>query len=100
MKSSAATIYRHAEDGPQDEFESEIGSGFSAGIAKAWQKAFFESEAPIRVRKIALRSSMVLTNEQGTIFDYLFNLAKFGLGGKMGSGNQRVSSVHIQDFFS
>lgn len=41
---------------------------------------------------------MFLANEPGTVFDYLFNLAKFGLGGKLRSGKQRVSWVHIEDF--
>ena len=98
LNSSTATIYRHAEDGPQDEVEGEIGTGFSVEVAKAWEKAFFESEVPDEVRKVALRSSIVLANEDGTVFDYLFKLSRLGLGGTMGTGRQKVSWIHIEDF--
>ncbi len=38
---SSATVYRHAEDRPQDEFTGELGTDFSPGIVKAWEKEFF-----------------------------------------------------------
>ena len=98
LNSSTATIYRHAEDGPQDEVEGEIGTGFSVGVAKAWEKAFFQSQVPGEVRKVAMRSAMVIANEPGTVYDYLFKLAQFGFGGAMAGGNQRVSWIHVEDF--
>lgn len=98
LNSSTATIYRHAEDHPQDEVDGELGSGFSVEVAKAWERAFFESETPESVRKVALRSSIVLANETGTVFDYLFKLSRLGLGGTMGTGRQKVSWIHIEDF--
>src|SRR3954454_18758571 len=39
LNSSTATIYRHAEDRPQDEATGEIGFGFSVNVALAWEKA-------------------------------------------------------------
>jgi len=98
MNSSTATIYRHAEDRPQSEVEGEIGTGFSIGIATAWEDAFFQSHAPGEVRKIALRSSMVLANEPGTVYDYLYKISQLGLGGAMAGGKQRVSWIHVEDF--
>ena len=98
MNSSTATIYRHAEDGPQSELEGEIGTGFSVGIARAWEEAFFKSHIPGEVRKIALRSSMVIANEPGTVYDYLYKISQLGLGGAMAGGRQRVSWIHIADF--
>ena len=97
INSSTATIYRHAEDRPQSD-AGEIGEGFSVGVAKAWEEAFFSAKAPGKVRKVAIRSSMVLADEPGTVFSYLYRLARFGLGGKVGSGRQMVSWIHIQDF--
>ena len=97
MNSSTATIYRHAEDRPQCDV-GEIGKGFSVEIAKAWEEAFFGAKVPGKVRKVALRTAMVLADEPGTVFRYLYNLAKFGLGGKVGSGKQMVSWIHIEDF--
>ena len=97
INSSTATIYRHAEDCPQSD-SGEIGEGFSVGIAKAWEEAFFSAKTPDSVRKVAIRTSMVLADEPGTVYSYLANLARYGLGGKVGSGKQMVSWIHIQDF--
>ena len=96
MNASTSTIYRHAEDKPQSE-EGEIGKGFSVEVAKAWEKQFYDTAVPDSVRKVALRTSMVMANEPGTVFQYLFNLAKYGLGGKIASGKQRISWVHVDD---
>ncbi|MDB4353985.1 TIGR01777 family oxidoreductase [Akkermansiaceae bacterium] len=98
MNSSTATIYRHAEDGPQSELKGEVGTGFSVGIAKAWEEAFFQARVPGEVRKVAMRTAMVIANEAGTVYDYLFKLSQLGLGGKMASGRQRVSWIHVEDF--
>ncbi len=98
INSSTATIYRHAEDGPQDEFEGEIGKGFSVEVAKAWEKAFFAARVPGTVRKVAVRSALVLAHEPGTVLAYLLGLARCGLGGAMGSGRQMVSWIHLDDF--
>lgn len=97
INSSTGTIYRHAEDAPQDEYHGEIGEGFSVEVAKAWEKAFFGARVPGGVRKVALRIALVLAREPGTVFDYFWKIARLGLGGPMGDGNQRVSWVHIAD---
>lgn len=97
LNSSTATIYRHAEDRPQSESTGEIGKGFSVEVAQAWERAFFKNELA-GVRKIALRTAMVLGNEPGTVFDYLFKISQLGLGGKMSHGRQRVSWIHLEDF--
>jgi uncharacterized protein (TIGR01777 family) len=98
LNSSTATIYRHAEDHPQDEDRGELGTSFSVEVAKAWEKALRESEVPHGVKKVALRSAIVLANEPGTVFDYLHRIASLGLGGRMGSGRQKMSWIHIDDF--
>lgn len=92
---SSATIYRHAEDKPQDEYTGEIGYGFSIDVCKAWENSFFKSETP-QTRKIALRMGIVLGRSDGA-FPRLLNLVKFGLGGKQGDGRQYVNWVHEQD---
>ncbi len=98
LNSSTATIYRHAEDRPQDEEGGELGTGFSVEVAKAWEKAFRESEVPDEVRKVALRTAIVIGNEPGSVFDYLRKIAALGLGGRMGSGRQKMSWIHVDDF--
>ena len=42
VNSSTATIYRHADDRPQDETTGDIGTGFSVDVATAWEAAFLE----------------------------------------------------------
>lgn len=96
LNSSTATIYRHAEDRPQDEATGEIGSGFSVDVATAWERAFFA--APVGIRRAALRTAMVMGRGAGGPFAVFRNLARFGLGGAMGPGTQRVSWLHVDDF--
>jgi uncharacterized protein (TIGR01777 family) len=98
LNSSTATIYRHAEDRPQDEFGGEIGSGFSVNVATAWEKTFFRAPTPPSVRKVALRSAMVMGRGHGGPFSVFHTLVRLRLGGRMGPGTQYVSWIHIEDF--
>lgn len=95
MNLSSATVYRHAEDRPQNEFTGEIGEGFSEDVVRAWEKAFDEDCGP--VRKIKLRTGIVFGNGEGVI-PRLKNLVRFGLGGKHGNGKQMVNWIHVDDF--
>lgn len=97
FNSSTATIYRHSEDKPMTEKEGEIGTGFSVGIATAWEKEFFSFELD-RTRQIALRMAIVLGKEGGAI-PALATIVRFGLGGKQGNGNQMFSWLHIEDLY-
>lgn len=106
MNMSTATIYRHALDRPMDEATGELGGNesdvpdtwnFSIKVATAWESAFFAAPAPA-TRKVALRSTLVLSPDRGGVFDTLLRLVRFGLGGASGSGNQYVSWVHDLDF--
>ena len=98
INSSTATIYRHAEDRPQSESSGELGDGFSAEVARSWEEAFFGTPVPGRVRQVALRTALVFGRERATVLSYLLRLAQFRLGGRMGSGRQRVSWIHEEDF--
>lgn len=92
---TSATLYRHAEDRPQDEETGEIGYGFSVDICKIWEKTFFDTPTT-STRKIALRMGIVLGRTDG-VFPRLLNLVRFGLGGRQGDGEQYVAWVHEQD---
>jgi uncharacterized protein len=94
INASSATIYRHAEDHAQDEYNGEFHDDFSVQVCKQWEKTFNEQRTPF-TRKVALRMAITLGDE-GVIVPY-FNLLKFGLGGKQGSGKQMYSWVHIDD---
>ena len=96
LNSSTATIYRHSLDKEMDEETGEIGTGFSVSVAKAWEKAFFDSETP-HTRKVALRTAIVLGKDGGAL-QPMINITKLGLGGKQGSGDQKFSWIHEDDF--
>ncbi len=98
INSSTATIYRHSEDRAMTETAGEIGTGFSVGVALAWEKTFFDFKLP-QTRQIALRMAIVLGREGGVIIPFK-NLVRFGLGGKQGNGKQMFSWIHIADLFS
>ncbi|MCC8410715.1 TIGR01777 family oxidoreductase [Mucilaginibacter sp. UR6-1] len=95
INAASATIYRHAEDRPQDEYTGELGTGFSVDVCKQWEQAFAEQHVP-GIRKLALRISVVL-GSNGGVANYYLNLARFGLGGIQGSGKQYFSWVHEDD---
>jgi uncharacterized protein (TIGR01777 family) len=96
LNSSTSTIYRHSEDKQMDETNGEIGDDFSMNVAKAWEKAFFETITP-KTLKTALRTSIVL-GRKGGAFVPLQRLARLGFGGKQGRGNQFISWIHESDF--
>lgn len=94
INASSATIYRHADDKPQDEFTGEIKDDFSVRVCKQWENSFYQQQTP-QTRKVALR--MAITLGSGGVMIPYFNLLKFGLRGKQGSGKQMYSWVHIED---
>lgn len=96
MNASSATIYIHSETHLNTEENGIIGDDFSMNICKSWEQVFFKTTTE-EVRKVALRTSIVLGNNGGA-FSKLKTLTKVGLGGKQGRGNQKVSWIHIHDF--
>jgi uncharacterized protein len=94
INASSATVYRHATDRPQDEYSTEFQEGFSEKVCQLWEKALFAESTPA-TRKVALRISIAL-GPGGILIPY-FNLLKFGLGGRQGSGKQMFSWIHIED---
>ncbi|SOD93253.1 TIGR01777 family oxidoreductase [Spirosoma fluviale] len=101
INAASATIYRHAPDRPMDELTGDIDNGlpeheFSVQVCKRWEEAFWTAETPETVRKVALRMAIVL-GQKGGAFPLLKRLTRFGLGGKMGDGNQFISWLHERD---
>ncbi|WP_300665945.1 TIGR01777 family oxidoreductase [Fluviicola sp.] len=98
MNMASATIYEHSLENPNTEKNGIIGKGFSVNVCKAWEKQFFAFK-DLPVRQIVLRTTIVL-GESGGVYPVLKRLTRFGLGGKMGKGNQQISWIHIEDFCS
>jgi uncharacterized protein (TIGR01777 family) len=70
--------------------------GFLEEVTKVWEDEFFRHKRA-GVRQIALRISFILGRERGA-FPLLARLARFGLGGKQGSGEQWISWLHEDDW--
>ena len=96
LNASSATIYVHSEKHLNTEENGIVGDDFSMNICKSWEKEFFAGKND-EIRKVALRTSIVLGNNGGA-FPKLKMITKLGLGGKQGRGNQMVSWIHIEDF--
>jgi len=94
VQCTSATLYRHAEDRPMDEATGEAGQGFSVDVCRQWEECFGQQIVPY-TRKVILRVGIVLGH--GSALQRLVNLARFGLGGRMGSGNQYISWIHEDD---
>ncbi len=71
------------------------GDGFLADICVQWERSTAAAEAA-GVRVVHLRTGIVLSAEGGALKKQL-PLFKFGLGGKMGSGDQWQSWISIDD---
>ena len=106
LQMSTATIYAHRFDAANGESTGIIGGnekdvpGYwarSVNIAKEWEAALAASETP-KTRKVALRTSMVMSADRGGIFDVMLGLVRRGLGGRAASGKQYVSWIHGDDF--
>lgn len=93
---ASATIYEHSLETANTEEKGLIGKGFSVNVCRAWEKQFFAFK-DLPVRQVLLRSTIVL-GKKGGVYPVLKRLSRFGLGGRMGSGNQLISWIHIHDF--
>ncbi len=97
LNASTGTIYRHATDGPQTEQDGELGTGFSVDVARAWE-AELEAAVTPGTRKVPLRIAIVLGPGGGALRP-VANLARLGLGGRMGPGTQKFSWIHVEDLY-
>ncbi len=103
LNASSASIYRHTFGPPWDETgtdftpTTEVQDEFSLEVIHAWERALYVAPTP-HTRKVALRTTMVLGLGRNSVFPVLCRLARFGLGGRMGSGQQFVSWIHHEDF--
>nr|WP_068887421.1 TIGR01777 family oxidoreductase [Pedobacter panaciterrae] len=95
INAGSAAIFGNSGDELKNE-TSAIGHGFSPEVCKAWEKAFDKYNNPY-TRKVFLRIGMVL-QQNGGILKPFINMTKFGLGGKIGTGNQYMTWIHEHDF--
>jgi len=84
VQMSTAHIYGDPPEAVCDE-QSAFGYGLAPDVARAWA-----------TRGVVLRTSFVLGREGGAMKKMTL-LARLGLGGKVGSGRQGMSWIHLSD---
>ena len=94
VSASAIGIYGDRGDELLTE-ESKAGEDFLAGLAKEWEKEALKAEA-LGIRVVLARFGIILAREGGALPKMMMPF-KFGAGGKLGSGNQWMSWVTIED---
>ncbi len=71
------------------------GDDFLAEVCRAWEREVFTAEGR-GVRTVVLRFGMVLGGDGGALAKML-PAFRFGLGGRLGSGKQWLSWIHVDD---
>jgi len=98
LNASSMALYGQCfgEQPAHDENSPIQGGGFLEEVTKAWEDEFFRHKRA-GIRQVALRISFILGRGSGA-FPLLARLARFGLGGKQGSGEQWMSWLHEDDW--
>ncbi len=97
ISASAVGIYGNRGDEVLDE-NAAAGSDFLAGVCKDWEaEALKAQDAKIRV--VLMRTGVVLGKGGGALTKML-PIFKLGLGGRLGSGKQYMSWIHVDDLAS
>ncbi len=91
---SGAGFYGNSRSDAVDE-TSPRGEGFLADVCAGWESAAHQAEA-LGMRVITSRTGMVLGRDGGA-FPLLRRVFACGLGGRLGSGRQWMSWIHIDD---
>jgi hypothetical protein len=94
VSSSAIGFYGETGETAVDE-DTAAGTGFLAEVSKAWEsEAMRACEKNVRV--VLLRTSIVVGRNGGALRPML-PVFRAGLGGRLGSGRQWMSWIHIDD---
>jgi len=93
---SASAIGIYSNSGNHDEISNTIGTDFLATVCKAWESET-KSLNEVNLRLCTVRIGIVLGVSGGSLGKML-PIFKAGLGGRIGSGKQHFSFIHITDF--
>lgn len=92
---SASAIGIYANSGTHDEEVFEYGHDFLGEVATRWEGAAAEVKK-LGVRLVIMRIGLVLGKEGG-MFGQLLPIFRMGVGGKVASGKQGFSFIHLED---
>lgn len=91
----ASAIGIYSNRNVHSEESSDFGQDFLAKVVKDWEKAATKAGKWVN-RIVLLRIGIVLSFKGGAAAK-VKNLFRFGLGGYLGSGKQKMSFIHITD---
>lgn len=94
LSASAIGFYGDHGDTVVDE-DAEAGTGFLAEVCQAWEREARAAEA-LGVRTVRVRIGIVLGAGGGALARML-PLFRLGIGGRLGSGRQWMSWIHLDD---
>ncbi len=94
VSASGIGIYGDCGDSWVDE-SSDIGFGFLADVCRQWESAAVAAES-VGLRVVMPRIGIVLGTDGG-ILEKTLGLFRLGLGGRLGSGEQWMSWIHVED---
>ncbi len=82
-----------------DEEQGRPGTHFLSVVCRHWEEEVQQWPTP-QTRKVYLRTAMVWGPGPGNALTLLATLARLGLGGQVGTGQQTVAWIHLDDFLS
>jgi len=98
LQASALAIYGNPGAVICDETTPPAATGnFLTETTKAWEAVFASESVPSLVRKVTLRTGIVLGKNGGAL-QPLEKLTKAFLGGSAGDGQQYMSWIHLDDY--
>ena len=94
VQSGSLAVYGNSGNHWRDE-GSPHGNGFSVSVCQQWEAVFNALDLP-QTRRVLLRIAFVLARDEGAL-KVLSRLTRWFLGGRVGSGRQFISWIHIVD---
>jgi len=97
ISASAIGYYGYDSGGVVKKEDSRFGDDFLATVTKAWEaKADELSEAHVKIRAVKIRIGIVLSEKGGALAE-MSKPVKLFAGAPLGSGDQYMSWIHIDD---
>ena len=95
LVSMSGVGYYGVHDDEELDETAPAGDDFLAGVCKVWEQEATVAEA-LGVRVVRLRGGVVLGKEGGAL-EKMLPAFKLGVGGRLGSGDQYMSWIHLDD---
>lgn len=95
ISGSAIGIYGRQSNAPINEEYQQYFEEFTHQVCQTWEENALSSQS-INTRIVLLRTGIVLAHDGGALKKLLLPF-KLGLGGKIASGKQIMSWIHLQD---